>query len=102
MILQFRRMTSVFLYFSKLVRAALSENADVVIGSRFIEKEGFQSSTMRRFGINYFKLLNKMLVGVTVNDSTSGFRLINRKVLELVSEYYPMNIHVGSYHCLFS
>ena len=73
----------------KLVRAALSENADVVIGSRFIEKEGFQSSAMRRFGINYFKLLNKMLVGVTVNDSTSGFRLINRKVLELVSEYYP-------------
>lgn len=73
----------------KLVNAALTHNADVVIGSRFIEKEGFQSSAMRRFGINYFKRLNKMLVGVTVNDSTSGFRLINRKVLALVSEHYP-------------
>jgi glycosyltransferase involved in cell wall biosynthesis len=73
----------------KLVKKALEENADVVIGSRFLEKEGFQSSAMRRFGINYFKRLNKILVGVTVNDSTSGFRLINKKVLALVSEYYP-------------
>ena len=73
----------------KLVNAALAGNADVAIGSRFIEKEGFQSSAMRRFGINYFKRLNKMLVGVMISDSTSGFRLINKKVLALVSEQYP-------------
>lgn len=73
----------------KLVKQALSTNAGVVIGSRFIEKEGFQSSVLRRFGINYFKWLNRLLVGVTVSDSTSGFRLINRKVLALVSEHYP-------------
>jgi glycosyltransferase involved in cell wall biosynthesis len=73
----------------KLVKAALDQNADVVIGSRFLEKEGFQSSALRRFGINYFKKLNMILVGVSVNDSTSGFRLINKKVLEVVSEYYP-------------
>jgi glycosyltransferase involved in cell wall biosynthesis len=73
----------------KLVRAAVEHQADVVIGSRFIDKEGFQSSSLRRFGINYFKWLNKMLVGVKITDSTSGFRLINKKVLGLVSEYYP-------------
>ena len=73
----------------KLLKKAIDENADVVIGSRFIDKEGFQSSAMRRFGINYFKRLNKLLVGVVVNDSTSGFRMINKKVLTLVSEFYP-------------
>ncbi len=73
----------------KLLKKAMEENADVVIGSRFIDKEGFQSSAMRRFGINYFKRLNKLLVGVVVNDSTSGFRMINKKVLALVSDYYP-------------
>jgi glycosyltransferase involved in cell wall biosynthesis len=73
----------------KLVKEAKDRNADIVIGSRFLEKEGFQSSALRRFGINYFKKLNRMLVGVSVNDSTSGFRLINKKVLEVVSEYYP-------------
>jgi glycosyltransferase involved in cell wall biosynthesis len=68
---------------------ALKDEYDVVIGSRFISKEGFQSSAVRRFGINYFKWLNRLLVGVTVSDSTSGFRLINKKALEIVSEYYP-------------
>ena len=73
----------------KLINAAKENNLDVVIGSRFISKEGFQSSAIRRFGINYFKWLNRFLVGVTVNDSTSGLRLINKKTLEIVSEYYP-------------
>lgn len=73
----------------KLISAAKENNLDVVIGSRFISKEGFQSSAIRRFGINYFKLLNRFLVGVTINDSTSGFRLINKKTLEIVSDYYP-------------
>lgn len=73
----------------QLINSAIRENADVVIGSRFLEKEGFQSSNLRRAGINYFRRLNKMLVGVTVHDSTSGFRLISKKVLEVVSEYYP-------------
>jgi glycosyltransferase involved in cell wall biosynthesis len=68
---------------------SLQNECDVVIGSRFISKEGFQSSAMRRFGINYFKRLNRFLVGVTVSDSTSGFRMINRKALEIVSDYYP-------------
>jgi glycosyltransferase involved in cell wall biosynthesis len=74
---------------SRLLQTAIEKNADVVIGSRFIDKQGFQSSAMRRLGINYFKYLNKQLVGVTVSDSTSGFRLINKKVLSLVTEYYP-------------
>jgi glycosyltransferase involved in cell wall biosynthesis len=72
-----------------ILKKAMEENADVVIGSRFISKNGFQSSAIRRFGINYFKWLNRILVGVIVNDSTSGFRMINKKVLALVSEYYP-------------
>ena len=29
------------------------DEADIVIGSRFINKEGFQSSAVRRFGINF-------------------------------------------------
>lgn len=73
----------------KLVAKALATNADVVIGSRFIDKEGFQSSALRRFGINWFKWLNRCLVGTVVNDTTSGFRLVSRKVMENVSEYYP-------------
>ncbi|MGZ4056337.1 MAG: glycosyltransferase family 2 protein [Bacteroidia bacterium] len=73
----------------KLVKMALENNFDIVIGSRFLSKEGFQSSAVRRFGINYFKWLNRFLVGITITDSTSGFRIINKKALEIVSENYP-------------
>jgi len=73
----------------KLIKKALEDNADVVIGSRFIDKSGFQSSLLRRIGINYFKWLNYFLVGIKINDSTSGFRLINKKVMENVCENYP-------------
>lgn len=73
----------------KLISAAEEQDMDVVIGSRFISKVGFQSSAVRRIGINYFKWLNRLMVGVKIFDSTSGFRLINNKALAIVSEYYP-------------
>ena len=31
-----------------------AHDLDMLIGSRFIEKEGFQSSSLRRYGIRYF------------------------------------------------
>lgn len=73
----------------KLVAAIQKQPCDIVIGSRFISKEGFQSSVMRRAGIAWFRWLNKLLVGVDIKDSTSGFRLSNRKAIALFSENYP-------------
>src|SRR6185503_2982413 len=73
----------------KLVQPLLNDEADVVIGSRFIDKEGFQSSAMRRFGIDFFCKLNRLLVGVTIKDATSGYRIYNRKALEELIIYYP-------------
>jgi glycosyltransferase involved in cell wall biosynthesis len=73
----------------KIILPLYTNVADVSIGSRYINKEGFQSSTLRRIGINYFKWFNKLLTGITINDSTSGYRALNRKALEVVSNYYP-------------
>lgn len=73
----------------KLLKPLMQDECDVVIGSRFIEKSGFQSSGLRRFGITYFKRLNQFLLGIKITDSTSGFRAINCKAIELVCEYYP-------------
>ena len=41
-------------------------NLDMVIGSRFIEKEGFQSSGTRRLGIKYFTILIRLLTGTLI------------------------------------
>jgi len=73
----------------KLIRAQQDNGWNIIIGSRFIDKTGFQSTGLRRTGINYFKYLIKMLVDVWITDSTSGFRMIDRKALKIVNEYYP-------------
>ncbi len=73
----------------KLINALNTERADVVIGSRFMLKEGFQSSFMRRVGINYFKKLIRALTDLNITDATSGYRLFGRKAIELAGSYYP-------------
>ena len=65
------------------------EHLDMVIGSRFIEKKGFQSSSMRRVGIRYFSALIKVLTGTRITDPTSGLRLVNRKVMKEFAYNYP-------------
>ena len=62
---------------------------DMVIGSRFIEKEGFQSSGLRRVGIRFFTRLIRLLTGKTITDPTSGLRMIGKNVLEMFAKDYP-------------
>jgi glycosyltransferase involved in cell wall biosynthesis len=64
-------------------------SADVVIGSRFLKNEGYQSLLLRRIGIKYFYLLNKFFTGNSIYDSTSGFRLLNKKALAIAAVNYP-------------
>ena len=65
------------------------ENLDIVIGSRFINNQGFQSSAVRRFGIRFFEVLLRILFGQKITDATSGMRMCNRKVMELFIKDYP-------------
>jgi len=72
-----------------LLNGQQQHQSNVTIGSRFITGEGFQSSFMRKVGIRYFQFLLQALTGFKITDSTSGFRMLDRKALELVCNYYP-------------
>ena len=76
-------------YLNEMAETLVKEQADMVIGSRFIEKEGFQSSFSRRLGIRYFTFLIKILTGQKITDPTSGYRMCNRKIIELFAGNYP-------------
>lgn len=67
----------------------LEHDLDMVIGSRFIEKEGFQSSGARRMGIKYFTWLIKLMTGQTITDPTSGLRMVGREVMGMFATDYP-------------
>ncbi len=76
-------------YLNKMLDYMLQKNADMVIGSRFINRMGFQSSAARRMGIKYFTFLIRILTGVTISDPTSGLRMVNRSIIKLFAANYP-------------
>lgn len=65
------------------------QGLDMLIGSRFITNEGFQSSVMRRIGIKYFTYVIRLLTGTTITDPTSGMRMVNRALIEYFADDYP-------------
>mgnify|MGYP005754281549 CR=1 FL=1 len=78
-------------YIKDLIAPIESGQADVVIGSRFIQKEGFQSSFMRRLGIKFLSKLIYILCGVQVSDVTSGMRAVNKKMIREFSNNYAQD-----------
>ncbi len=76
-------------FLTKMSAYMIESHADMVIGSRFIKKEGFQSSGTRRIGIKYFTILIKLLTGKTITDPTSGLRMVNRDIMEIFAYDYP-------------
>lgn len=76
-------------YLNDMSDYLVKNECSMVIGSRFIEKEGFQSSSARRIGIKYFSALIKLLTGKRITDPTSGFRMCDRKVIKMFADNYP-------------
>ena len=78
-------------YIPALLEILKNDEADFVIGSRFIDNnaEGFQSTSLRRIGIKLFQILIKVVSGYSPSDPTSGFRAYNRKALNFATRYYP-------------
>ncbi|HER0255205.1 TPA: glycosyltransferase family 2 protein [Streptococcus pyogenes] len=76
-------------YLEKMVEVLVQSSVNMVIGSRFITKEGFQSSFARRIGIKYFTWLIVLLTGKKITDATSGLRLIDRSLIERFANHYP-------------
>jgi len=78
-------------YFGDVISPILSGQADIVIGSRFLDKEGFQSTGLRRFGISFLSKLIYLCTGVKARDVTSGYRAVNRKFIKLFAFHYAQD-----------
>jgi glycosyltransferase involved in cell wall biosynthesis len=64
---------------------------NMVTGSRFLatEEGGYRSSVPRRLGIRLFARILSLVVGRRVSDPTSGFRMCDRRGIELFARDYP-------------
>jgi glycosyltransferase involved in cell wall biosynthesis len=78
-------------YFSDVISPIISGQADIVIGSRFLSKEGYQSTGLRRFGITFLSKLISICTGIKINDVTSGYRAVSRKFIEIYAARYAQD-----------
>jgi glycosyltransferase involved in cell wall biosynthesis len=74
-----------------LARMDADPELNMVTGSRFLSAsgDGFQSSAARRAGIRIFSTVVSAITGQRVTDPTSGFRMTNRRGIELFARDYP-------------
>lgn len=75
-----------------IIEPIIKGNANMVIGSRFIDKDSseFKSSKTRRIGINLISFFIKLVTGKKIYDTTSGFRAIDKKLIKVFSLDYPV------------
>ena len=74
----------------KLLAPIRAGDADLVIGSRFVDPGGtYRPPFARRMGIRIFARLVSVLGGQKVTDTTSGFIALDRPGIELFAAEYP-------------
>lgn len=74
-----------------LIKALQSSGDDVVVGSRYLEDRGYITPALRRLGIVILSSLISLIVRRRITDPTSGFRVLNRRAINLCAEDYPFD-----------
>ncbi len=78
-------------YLKHVIEPVANGELDMCIGSRFITKEGFQTSFLRRLGINILSTIIKILCNKRVKDVTSGFRACNKELIDYFAKNYAQD-----------
>lgn len=71
-------------YIAALEKVIESGEAEVAIGSRFVDEK--KPHSLRMMGSNLISFLIKITTGKTIKDPTSGMRLFGRKVIREFAE----------------
>jgi glycosyltransferase involved in cell wall biosynthesis len=86
-------------FISDLLVILQQDEADIVIGSRFLKRKDGESDPFlyrapftRKVGMGLFRTITSFLIHQKVTDSTSGYQAMNRNVLKWVSgEQFPVD-----------
>ncbi|HVB92773.1 MAG TPA: glycosyltransferase family 2 protein [Acidimicrobiales bacterium] len=74
---------------ARLLGPLFDGTADLTIGSRWLGRGAFDSPTGRRFGMRILAMLVRWKTGGSFTDTTSGFRAVGRRGIELFASSYP-------------
>lgn len=74
-----------------LAGPVLADQADLVIGSRFLEPRGMTAYGMRLVGIKVLAATVSSVLRQRITDPTSGFRVAGRRAIHLFAREYPQD-----------
>ena len=79
-------------YVDNIVKMIDNNEANMVIGSRFVNKNlsDFKSTKSRQIGIRIISFFIKLVTGERIYDTTSGFRAVNSNLIKAFAENYPV------------
>jgi len=73
-----------------LLETIKDRESDIVLGSRFMGSGTYKPSALRGVGIRLFRLFLRVLSGQQIQDVTTGFQAMNRRVLDLfITDLFP-------------
>ena len=70
---------------NSIMNPIIEKEADVVIGSRFLEKRSDEMPNYRKIGIKAITKVTNTSIKVKLTDSQSGFRAYSKKTLEKIT-----------------
>ena len=72
-----------------LVAPVVAGEADLAVGSRFVEGRGYRSSPARRVGIRILARVVSLIARQRLTDTTSGFQACNRRAISVYAADLP-------------
>jgi len=85
-------------YIPNLLEVVMSDQADMAVGSRFLEQSrkagetspDYSAGRARKLGIRLFAFLTSLLIGKKITDPTSGYRALNTRAMGfLARDFFP-------------
>lgn len=76
-------------FIDAMLKPVLGGEADIAIGSRFLENSEFKTSSIRLIGISIIASILTLLTKRKVTDPTSGFCAMNKMAFKFFSENCP-------------
>lgn len=73
----------------KMLEAVIDGRGDLVIGSRYLEDNDYVTPLARRMGMVIFSKIVSRVTGQKITDSTSGYRVLNRRAIAFCADTYP-------------
>lgn len=70
---------------ARFIDVLQTQRVDIVLGSRFLRDEDLLAvPTLRRGLLRVARIVNGLLTGVWLSDAHNGFRVMNRKALQII------------------